>query len=146
MEKSTKPSVQTTEENIPRLSLSLTLSVRVPYICTPQQNLGQAQSYLGRVMLADSKLPHRFWAEAFSTVVYLRNRSPTKALEGITPFEAWHCRTPDVSACSSHFGCCAYVHIPKVERRKLDVKTRKCILLGYGNYGQRTRQTRLQQR
>ena len=30
------------------------------------------------------------------------------------------------------FGCCAYVHIPKVKRRKLDVKTRKCILLGYG--------------
>ena len=36
-------------------------------------------------MLADSKLPHRFWAEALSTIVYLRNRSPTKALEGNHP-------------------------------------------------------------
>ena len=83
-------------------------------------------------MLADSKLPHRFWAEALSTAVYLRSQSPTKALEGITPFEAWHGSKPDVSALRI-FGCCAYAHVPKTERRKLDLKTRKCVLLGYGN-------------
>ena len=108
--------------------------VTIPH--TPQQNgvserLNRTLVECVRTMLADSKLPHRFWAEALSTAVYLRNRSPTKALEGITPFEAWHGRKPDVSALRV-FGCCAYVHIPKVERRKLDVKTRKCILLGYG--------------
>lgn len=27
-------------------------------------------------MLPDAKLPHRFWAEALSTAVYLRNHSP----------------------------------------------------------------------
>lgn len=32
-----------------------------------------------RSVLSDAKLPHRFWAEALSTAVYLRNRSPTKA-------------------------------------------------------------------
>ena len=65
--------------------------LRIPH--TPQQN-GVAER-LNRTlvegvctMLADSKLPHRFWAEALSTAAYLRNRSPTKALEGITPFEA----------------------------------------------------------
>jgi len=82
-------------------------------------------------MLSDSKLPHRFWAEALSTAVYLRNRSPTKGLQGITPFEAWHGVKPDVSSLRI-FGCCAYAHIPKVERNKLDPKTRKCVLLGYG--------------
>lgn len=30
------------------------------------------------------------------------------------------------------FGCKAFVHIPKDERSKLDVKTRQCIFLGYG--------------
>ena len=30
-----------------------------------------------RSMLADSKLPKRFWAEALSTATYLRNRCPT---------------------------------------------------------------------
>ena len=29
------------------------------------------------------------------------------------------------------FGCSAYVHIPKVERRELDPKARKCVMLGY---------------
>ena len=84
-----------------------------------------------RTMLADSRLPHRFWAEALSTAVYLRNRSPTKALEWITPCEAWSGAKPDVGTLRI-FGCSAYAHVPKVERRKLDSKTRKCVLLGYG--------------
>ena len=31
------------------------------------------------------------------------------------------------------FGCTVYVHVPKDERGKLDPKTRKCLLLGYGS-------------
>ena len=30
------------------------------------------------------------------------------------------------------FGCQAFVHVPKDERKKLDSKSKKCILLGYG--------------
>ena len=26
----------------------------------------------------------------------------------------------------------AYPHVPKIERKKLDIKTKKCVLLGYG--------------
>ena len=40
-----------------------------------------------RSMLPDAKLPHKFWAEALSTAAYLRNRSPTKAVKGMTLFE-----------------------------------------------------------
>ena len=43
-----------------------------------------------RSMLADSGLPHKFWAEVLSTPVYLINRSPTKSLDNKTPFEAWY--------------------------------------------------------
>ena len=103
---------------------------------TPQQNgvaerLNRTLVEGVRTMLADSKLPHRFWAEAISTAVYLRNRSPTKALQGITPHEAWSGRKPDVSSLRI-FGCSAYAHVPRAERRKLDSKARKCVLLGYG--------------
>ena len=38
---------------------------------------------------------------------------------------------PDVSSLRV-FGCSAYAHVPKAERRKLDSRTRKCVLLGYG--------------
>ena len=66
-----------------------------------------------------------------STYAYLRNRSPTKLLSGITPHEAWYGSKPDVSSIRI-FGCSAYAHVPKVERCKLDFKARKCIMLGYG--------------
>ena len=103
---------------------------------TPQQNgvaerLNRTLIESVRTMLADSKLPHRFWAEALSTAVYLRNRSSTKALAGITPHESWSGTKPNVSSLRI-FGCSAYARVPKVERCKLDSKTRKCVLLGYG--------------
>ena len=29
------------------------------------------------------------------------------------------------------FECTVYTHVPKDERKKLNMKTRKCVLLGY---------------
>ncbi len=85
-----------------------------------------------RSMLADSGLPQKFWAEALSTAVYLRNRSPTKSLPESTPFEKWSGEKPDVSHLRV-FGCNAYSHVPRDERGKLDSKTNKCWMLGYGS-------------
>ena len=82
-------------------------------------------------MLGDARLPHRFWAEALSTAVYLRNRSLTTAVEGKTPFEAWTEQKPNVGHLRV-FGCAAHAHVAKDERQKLDAKSRKCVLLGYG--------------
>ena len=84
-----------------------------------------------RSMLIDAKLPHQFWAEALSTAVYLKNRSSTKAVNGMTPCEAWTRKKPEVAHLRV-FGCNAYTHLPKDERRKLDSKAKKCTLLGYG--------------
>ena len=84
-----------------------------------------------RSMLADSELPHSFWAEALSTAAYLVNRSPTKTLDDITPFEAWYGKKPNVNHLRV-FGCLTYIHIPKDERKKLDPKAKRCIFLGYG--------------
>ena len=84
-----------------------------------------------RSMLVNANLPHRFWAEALSTATFLRNRSPTKAVHGMTPREAWTGEELRVDGLRV-FVCQAFVHIPKDERKKLDSKSRKCILLGYG--------------
>ena len=53
---------------------------------TPQQNgvaerMNRTVVETARCMLTESKLPRKFWAEAVSTVVYLRNKSPTSAVE-----------------------------------------------------------------
>ena len=103
---------------------------------TPEQNgvserMNRTLVEAVRTMLADSRLPHRFWAEALSTAAYLVNRSPTRTLDGKTPFEAWYGKKPNVNHLRV-FGCCAYTHVPKDERKKLDPKAKKCTLLGYG--------------
>ena len=103
---------------------------------TPEQNgvaerLNRTLIEAVRGMLIQSKLPQKFWVEALSTAVYLHNRSPTKGVANMTPFEAWTGVKPDVKHLRS-FGCTVYAHIPKDERKKLDSKAKKCVLLGYG--------------
>ena len=103
---------------------------------TPEQNgvserMNRTLIEMVRSMMSDARLPQRFWAETLSTAVYLRNRSPTKAVVGLTPFEAWTGEKPKFENLR-RFGCAAYAHIAKDERRKLDSKAKKCIFLGYG--------------
>ena len=81
-------------------------------------------------MLLQAKLPQKFSVEALNTAVYLHNRSPTKALKGKTPYEAWTGSKADVTHLKS-FRCTAYAHIPQADRKKLDPKARKCVCLGY---------------
>ena len=103
---------------------------------SPQQN-GVAERCnrtlveMTRAMLTGSSLPQSLWAETLSTAVYLRNRSPTKAVTGMTLYEAFNGEKPDVGHLRS-FGCAAYAHIAKDERKKLDATARKCVLVGYG--------------
>ena len=66
-------------------------------------------------MLTQAKLPKKFWVEALNTAVYLRNRSPTKAVNHATPFEAWTGDKPDVSHLCS-FGCTAYAERNSTQR------------------------------
>jgi len=87
-----------------------------------------------RAILTSAKLPIRLWGEAIMTVTYLKNRSPTTALDKITPYEAWHGKKPDLSYLHT-FGCIAYHHVEGA-RRKLDDKSLKCQFLGYEGVNQ----------
>ena len=76
---------------------------------TPEQNgvaerMNRTLVEAVRSMLADAQPPHNFWAEALSTAVYLRNRSPTKAVKEMTPFEAWVGEKPNIEHLRI-FGC-----------------------------------------
>lgn len=61
-----------------------------------------------RTMLIHANLPHRLWPEAISAACYITNRLPTKALDGMTPYKAWHGHKPDLSNLRV-YGCDAYV-------------------------------------
>ncbi|GJS52072.1 putative ribonuclease H-like domain-containing protein [Tanacetum coccineum] len=69
---------------------------------TPQQN-GVAEKRnrtlikAARTMLADSKLPTTFWAEAVNTACYVQNRVLVVKPYNKTPYELFHGRTPTLS-------------------------------------------------
>lgn len=43
-------------------------------------------------MMHRKDLPYQFWVEEVNTVVYLLKKCPTKALDKMTPFEAYNGR------------------------------------------------------
>lgn len=81
-----------------------------------------------RCMLQDAGLDDRFWAEAVHTAVYIKNRTPTKAVMGATPHEKWTGKKVDISHFKI-FGCVAYALIHN--RKKLDSKSKQYIFVGY---------------
>ena len=83
-----------------------------------------------RTLLEAAHLPLSLWPLAAYAAVYCRNRSPTTALCRQTPFEAWF-RVKPRYLHLRRFGCPAYIHIPKHDRKKLDPKATRLIFVGY---------------
>jgi hypothetical protein len=75
---------------------------------------------MARSLLKQKGMPDVFWGETVVTAVYILNRSPTKALNGRTSYEAWHKRKSAVSHLQV-FGCLAFTkelgHIGKLDDR-----------------------------
>ncbi|BBG96481.1 transposable element gene [Prunus dulcis] len=102
---------------------------------TPQQNgvverKNRTVVEMAKAMLHEKNMPYSLWAEAVHTAVYLLNRSPTKALENITLFEAYSGRKPGIGHLKV-FGSLCYVHVPTETRQKLDAKSVKGVFVGY---------------
>ena len=84
-------------------------------------------------MLQHKSLDQVFWAKAMSCAKYIQNKSPHKALDGITPFEAWCGRKPSVKHFKV-FGCPAWARIPPQKRKALEPQSKPCIFVGYPNH------------
>lgn len=87
---------------------------------------------LARAMLISKKLPDFLWDEAVSHANYLRNRAPTRALKGRTPYEAWNGHKPDISHLRE-FGCDVWVLDEAINRSKLHPKSLKMIFVGFND-------------
>jgi hypothetical protein len=101
---------------------------------SPSQN-GGAESYNNtlavkvRTLLYGAGLPARFWSAALLHSVYLHNRVVHSAT-GITPYEGWYGRQPDVSHLKT-FGSRVCVKRTGTRRCKLDRHDFTGIFLGY---------------
>lgn len=97
-----------------------------PQMNPVSERLNRTLQEKARTMLLASGIKWHFWNEAVMTANYLKNRSPTsvygKQLNDKTPAES-NIRI---------FGSTCYNHIPADRRKKLDAKSTKCIMLGYG--------------
>jgi len=81
-------------------------------------------------MMKAKGMSARFWGEAVTTVVFILNRAPTKALKGKTPFEAWHGHKPSVSFFWT-FDYIGHVRKTKPILAKLEDRTTLMVFLCY---------------
>ncbi|SRR6266480_359016 len=112
-----------------------TMEIAAAY--TPEKNgvaerMNQTLIEHARTMLADTNLPRNLWPDIVRTAAYLRRNQTLAQGQKVTPEELWTGQRPDLSYLRV-FGCDAYALIPKEHRSKLDDKSEKCILLGYGD-------------
>ena len=121
-------------------SSGIQLKYTIPH--TPQLNgvaerINRTLMERARTMIHESGLPKQIWGEAVLCTTYLLNRNPTRALTvNKTPAELWFGRKPNLSNLRI-FGCTAYAHVPEVQRNKLDVKSKRMVLVGYATNGYR---------
>jgi hypothetical protein len=80
-------------------------------------------------MLKNSGLGEEVWAEAMVTANYTHNRLPSR-VHGKTPWEKFFGEKPDVSHMHV-FGACAYMHIPKENRKKMQLVSERGVFVGY---------------
>ncbi|GAA5935979.1 hypothetical protein JCM1841_006590 [Sporobolomyces salmonicolor] len=77
-----------------------------------------------------ARCPRSYWPYALRNSVFIKNRTPHAALDGVMPIEAWTGEKPDLTGLRT-FGCAAYAPVPKEKRRKLDAKAVRGILVGH---------------
>jgi hypothetical protein len=85
---------------------------------------------VGLSLLAQASMPLKFWDEAFTSVVYLINRTPSKVLNFTTPLERLFHIKPDYEALRA-FVCACWPHLRPYNTQKLKFHSKQCIFLGY---------------
>jgi hypothetical protein len=102
---------------------------------TPEQN-GVAERRnrtlveMARCMMIQSQLSSSFWAEAISTANYLRNRCPSRSINGQTPHKLWTGKDFSVKHFQI-FGTKGYRLDKTPNKGKFDPRSKKCIFVGY---------------
>ena len=108
----------------------------VPY--SPQQNgvaerMNRTLMNHTRSILISQKVEKKFWAEALSTVVYIRNRVTAQSLgPNLTPHHLWNDQAPNISHLRIFGSKCWYV-LPKTKIKKLDARAREAMMVGYAS-------------
>ena len=122
------------------------MGIRIHFACSDEHHQnGLAECSIrilqdmARTLLADSKLPQTFWGEAIICSCFLKNRLPTKGLDGMSPYEKRFGRKFDMRRLRP-FGahCTVLKHHSKIDGQKSRPRSYKGIMCGYGDpFGQK---------
>jgi transposase InsO family protein len=102
-----------------------------PEQCGTAERKNRVLVEMARCLLSQSKLPLNMWAEAVNTSNYIRNRCPTKSLNGKTPYEIWNNKKPNVNYFKI-FGCTAFC-LDNKPNHKFSKRSKKGIFVGYSD-------------
>jgi transposase InsO family protein len=112
---------------------SIALQHTVPY--TTQQN-GVAErknktlKEMANCILQARALPPKLWVGAINCEAYIQNRVPNKSVKGVTTYEAWSEKKPEVTHFRI-FGSRAWARIPFDRREAMEAQSKECIFVGY---------------
>ena len=90
------------------------------------------QTLMGKActMQIHANLPPYLWDELYLTASHLHAKTTTRSLQGSTPWEMWHERSPDYSY-MREIGCKAFVFIQNQNNPKIYERSIECVLIGY---------------
>jgi len=100
---------------------------------TPQQNGHVERKHqhilnIARALHFQGSFPIDFWGECILTAGYLINRTPSKFLEGKTPYSVLFGRDPTYDHLQI-FGSLCYAHV--TTKDKFASRSRRCVFVGY---------------
>ncbi len=101
-----------------------------------EANMGKIMD-LARTLMADGRVPARFWAYAVQTAVWLSNRTPVAKLKDVTPHEAMAGEKPDMTTTVPFWSTGVYRRSP--EERRLEKENGKAL----GPWAYKGRQVRM---
>ncbi|GJS24254.1 zinc finger, CCHC-type containing protein [Tanacetum coccineum] len=113
------------EEGIARM-------LTAPY--APQQNgimepRNRTLIEMTRCVIKARYVPNYFWGEAVRHAIYIINRTPIRALVGVTPCENFYEEKPNLEDLKV-FGCVAYKRTVSKHLKKLDDRLKPLVYLG----------------
>ncbi|HEV7736915.1 MAG TPA: reverse transcriptase domain-containing protein [Chlamydiales bacterium] len=86
-----------------------------------------------RAMIFAKNLPKSLWPEAVGYACYIKNRSPVRALENMTPYEALLREKPNIERLEE-FGTRCWVMVPDERRTKLEPTAECHVFTGINEY------------
>ncbi|KAM5580161.1 hypothetical protein ABKV19_009748 [Rosa sericea] len=84
----------------------------------------------GLTLLAHAHVPSTYWVEAFNSAIYIINRLPSPVIQYSTPYTKLFHREPQYKFLRV-FGCACFPYLRPYNTSKLQVRSKKCVFLGY---------------